>query len=260
MKVPRMLVLVTALLLVSSCAQATPREPLEGAGALGGTQWRLTELNGAAPVEGSSITVQFSEDGSVAGSGGCNRFNAGFAASDNGVEVKEPMASTAMACDEAVMEQETAFFTALGEAYTFTMSEDALTLISKKGAELAKFAADNQDLEDTEWTLVAYNNGKEAVVSVLDGSETNFAFAADGTLSGTAGCNRMNGSFTTEDGTIEFGEIATTRMACPKPEGVMDQEFAVIEALGSAATYRVEGDSLEMRTDQDAIALQFRRA
>ncbi len=260
MKVPRMLVLVTALLLVSSCAQATPREPLEGAGALGGTQWRLTELNGAAPVADSSITVQFSEDGSVAGSGGCNRFHAEYAASDDGVEVKEPMASTMMACDEAIMKQETAFFTALGEAYTFTMSEDALTLISKKGAELAKFAADNQDLEDTEWTLVAYNNGQEAVVSVLDGSETNFAFGADGKLSGTAGCNRMNGSFTTEDGTIQFGEIAMTRMACPKPEGVMDQEFAVLKALESAATYRVEGDSLEMRTDQDAIALQFKRA
>ena len=48
-------------------------------------------------------------------------------------------------------------------------------------------------------------------------------------------------------------------MACPEPDGVMDQEDAILKALGMAATYRIEGDSLEMRTKDDAIALVLSR-
>ena len=53
MKLSRVLALAAAVLLVSSCAQGVPgkpalvpSEPPEGPGVLGGTQWRLSELNG----------------------------------------------------------------------------------------------------------------------------------------------------------------------------------------------------------------------
>jgi len=68
------------------------------------------------------------------------------------------------------------------------------------------------------------------------------------------------GSFTASDGTIELGPLGTTQMACPDPEGVMDQESRLVAALETAATYHVEGPSLEMRTADDAIAVRFSRA
>ena len=49
-------------------------------------------------------------------------------------------------------------------------------------------------------------------------------------------------------------------MACAEPEGVMDQESRLVAALETAATYHVEGPSLEMRTADDAIAVRFSRA
>ena len=90
-------------------------------------------------------------------------------------------------------------------------------------------------------------------------SQSRIEFGADGQLSGSAGCNRVTGSYSTADGTIKLGPLATTQMACPEPEGVMDQETRLVAALESAATYHVEGPTLEMRTSDDALAVHFTR-
>lgn len=47
--------------------------------------------------------------------------------------------------------------------------------------------------------------------------EPQLVLAADGSLSGTDGCNRLVGSWKEADGTVDFGEVASTMMAC---EGV----------------------------------------
>ena len=166
---------------------------------------------------GSSITVQFSEEGIVTGSSGCNRFRAGFDASDRFVVVKEPMAQTMMACDEKVMQQEATFLEAFGTATAFTMTEEQLTLLNASGDEVARFAVDSQGLEDTEWAVVSYNNGKEAVVSVLEGSDPKFAFDGEGAISGTGGCNRITGKYTAEDGTIKVDKLGMTRWPARSP-------------------------------------------
>jgi heat shock protein HslJ len=46
-------------------------------------------------------------------------------------------------------------------------------------------------------------------------------------------------------------------MACDQPEGVMDQEAQYLAALQSAATYSIEGNRLELRTADDAMAADF---
>lgn len=39
-------------------------------------------------------------------------------------------------------------------------------------------------------------------------------FNADGTVSGSDGCNRLSGSWTENGGVISFGPLASTKMAC----------------------------------------------
>jgi heat shock protein HslJ len=41
---------------------------------------------------------------------------------------------------------------------------------------------------------------------------------------------------------------------CSDPTGVMDQEAQYLAALQSAATYRIETNVLELRTQDDALA------
>jgi heat shock protein HslJ len=44
-------------------------------------------------------------------------------------------------------------------------------------------------------------------------------------------------------------------MYCAEPEGIMDQEAQFLAALKSAATFRIDGNTLEMRSAAGAIAV-----
>ncbi len=257
-------VLTLSLLLAGCAVTSDPfnRTSADGAGPseLVGITWLLDELNGQPTVEGSFPSVTFNDDGGLGGSGGCNVYAGDYTSSGNQIDVADNLVSTMMACDEPIMTQEFGFFEVLKTASSFAVVDTKLTLSDQAGTALATFTAQSQDLAGTSWQVTAYNNGQEAVVGVLEGTSPTIEFGADGQLSGTAGCNRVIGSFTASDGTIELGPLGTTQMACPDPEGVMDQETQLVAALESAATYHVEGPSLEMRTADDAIAVNFTRA
>lgn len=120
------------------------------------------------------------------------------------------------------------------------------------------FASRSQGLSGTSWRVTAYNNGEEAVASVLEGTVLTASFAAEGTVSGSGGCKVFSGPFTANGGTVTVGPLAATQRACLEPD-VMDQEQRLLAALESAATYSIEGPQLEMRTAKDAIAVRFTR-
>jgi heat shock protein HslJ len=153
------------------------------------------------------------------------------------------------------MDQESAYLQALGEAKTFSVAGDQLTLSGANNKSLLVYKSQSQELSDTSWDVIGYNNGKQAVTSVLLGSTITLAFGSDGTLSGNSGCNSYNGTFTVTDGQITIGPLASTRMACADPAGVMEQEALYLAALGSAATYQIKDTGLELRTKDGALAV-----
>lgn len=246
---------VAALSSLAACAPAAS----QAGGEITGKVWVLDSLNGATPVSGTTITAEFNEDGSVGGSGGCNRYSGQYTVAGGDIQINQPMASTMMACEQAVMEQESTYFQALGAAKSFAVNGDQLTLNDEGGKAIVTFKAQSQSLEGTSWQVISYNNGKQAVTSVLVGSELTADFGTDGNLTGSAGCNNYNGGYETDGNMITIGPLASTRMMCSEPEGVMDQEFQFMEALQSAATYKIEGDVLELRTADGALAANFQR-
>jgi heat shock protein HslJ len=58
--------------------------------------------------------------------------------------------------------------------------------------------------------------------------------------------------------TLQFAAAAATRMMCATA-GLMEQEQAFLNALGNVATFRMEGDRLELRGVDGALAASFRR-
>lgn len=68
---------------------------------------------------------------------------------------------------------------------------------------------------------------------LVAGSEIRLAFA-ESTVSITAGCNTMNGTYTTEDDQLVVGQLATTQMACPEP--LMKQDTWLAEVLAAPLT------------------------
>lgn len=65
----------------------------------------------------------------------------------------------------------------------------------------------------------------------LSDSPASLTFARDGAVSGTTGCNAINGTYTLDGVQISFGPVATTRKMCPGP--IMAQERAILERLES---------------------------
>jgi heat shock protein HslJ len=94
-------------------AQEAPAGAAAGT-ALWGTRWRLEDLGGAGVVDGVEATLEFPTQGRASGSGSCNRFNGGVKV-DGGRIAFSGIAATRRACPEAVMNQESAYFAALGK-------------------------------------------------------------------------------------------------------------------------------------------------
>jgi len=249
------ILLCTGLFVLVACASTGSQQ--ETGGDLTGQVWGLTELAGKTLVSDSGISAQFTADGKVSGSAGCNQYAGSYTVSGDSIQISVPLAATMMACAPDVMLQENAYLKALGEARTYAVSKDQLTLTGPEGNDLLAYQSQSQDLAGTNWEVIGYNNGKQAVTSVMAGTTLTADFGRDGTLSGNSGCNDYNATYTVTGNAITIGPISSTMMACSDPADVMDQEIQYLAALESAARYQIEGTVLELRTEDGALAADF---
>jgi heat shock protein HslJ len=223
---------------------------------LDGTAWVLTSLAGRT-VSGPAATGRF-ENGRVQGTDGCNRYTSTFTTKGASIRIGPAGATTRMACPPDVMKQAEAFAASLAGATTFRVTAGTLQLIGGDGAILSTFAAQSQSLAGSSWRATGINNGKGGVASPVAGSDVTLSFASDGKVSGSGGCNAFTSTWTAAGNSLAFTPAAATRRMCPAP-GVMAQEQAFFEALGSVATMQIEADTLEMRTAQGALAVSLVR-
>lgn len=226
--------------------------------ALTGKIWVLTTLLGKAPLPGTELTSEFTPSGSVSGSAGCNRYGGKFTGSGSTIRISS-IASTQMACAPKLMAQEGAFLKALASARSYRVNGGKLTLKTAGGKAVLTYKAQSQRLAGTSWNVLAYNNGKQAVVSVSAATKLTAAFGNDGNLSGFGGCNSYSATYRATSPKLSIGTVISTRKACLEPAGVMEQESRYLAALHTAATYRIEGARLELRTASGALAAEFQR-
>lgn len=104
-------------------------------------------------------------------------------------------------------------------------------------------------ITDRMWTL------KELEGQPLDSTgsanpPTLMLATSESRVSGNAGCNRMAGTYTLGAGTLEFGPLAMTRMACP----AMELETRFTTALAAVRQYRVETNQLLLVADGRVVA------
>ncbi|PWB54460.1 MAG: hypothetical protein C3F13_06815 [Anaerolineales bacterium] len=221
--------------------------------------WMLAELNGNQLVAGSTISAMFTQDGKISGSAGCNRYMGSYQISGSTISISSTLATTMMMCESSLMNQEKVYLKALQEAKSYSIKADQLSLMDAGGKVLVTYQAQNQGLAGTSWEVIAYNNGKQAVTSVLAGTTLSADFGEDGTLSGSSGCNSYSGSYKLDGKNISIGPLVSTKMYCGEPAGAMDQETQFLLALESGKAYVVEGNALELRTQDGALAVDLIR-
>jgi heat shock protein HslJ len=108
----------------------------EPASLLLGPEWVVESIDRVPLVGDSRVTVAFGEDGRIHGDGSCNRYNAAYQLTGEGLSIGAA-ASTMMACAQPLMEQERRFFGALAAVRRFEIAPDgALVLLSDDGRKL----------------------------------------------------------------------------------------------------------------------------
>lgn len=227
--------------------------------ALTGTNWLLAGLSGSAVESGPAITLRLEPAGTLGGSDGCNRYGGAYTVDGSAIRISDDLVMTRAACPGPVAQRASRYTQALRQAASFTIVNWQLVLRDASGIALAVFRADTTALAGSVWDVIGYNNGQQAVTSVLAGTRIRVSFGDDHRVTGSAGCNRYFASYKQTGESITIGVPGATRRACAEPAGVMEQEAAFLAALASAATLRLEADRLTLRTPTGAIALTLAR-
>jgi heat shock protein HslJ len=219
---------------------------------LAGQTFESTSVEGHDLVEGSTIELGFETD-ALGARAGCNSLSGGYTITDGTLEVAA-MASTMMACDDALMAQDEWLSEFLTSGPEITLDGDTLTLAGSEST-ITLATVEPTPLEETTW-VVAGTVANEAVTVSLVDSEASMTIA-DGQAQVDTGCNTGSSTVEITDTTITFGPLALTRMACD--EELTRLESSVVLALDGEVTYEVNGDSLTIRKDtpDGVVGLDF---
>ena len=244
----------TASNVVESEAAAAPQ--------LVGTVWRWdqTLMNNDdrfVPENPDNYTVQFLEDGTVSIQADCNQVGGTYTVDGSSITI-ETGPTTLVLCPPGSLGDQ--FVKDLNAAAIYFFQDQNLFIDLMFDSGTMRFSAESAELAGTSWIVTGYNNGKEAVVSVIIGTEMTASFGEDGQLTGSAGCNDYFAPYTVDGDSISIGPVGSTQKACDQPEGIMEQEQQYLAALGTAATYSIRGGRLDLRTADGARAAAFQKA
>jgi heat shock protein HslJ len=105
---------------------------------LANTTWALQSLNINQLPVGVIQTINFSPASTVTGNGGCNQFNGPYTIGGQSLRIG-PLATTSIACEEAVTTQESAYLQALQSTTSYELAGNQLIMRDGSGREVARF-------------------------------------------------------------------------------------------------------------------------
>ncbi|MFC3149077.1 META domain-containing protein [Piscinibacterium candidicorallinum] len=136
---------LTAAALLSACVSLTGREGATppSLAALSHGVWVAENIDGRGVIDRLQSRIQFTSEGRVSGSGGCNNFTGGVELKGNELKFG-PLASTRKLCAGAVQQQEDAFFAALAKARTVRTDKGLLFMSDAQGNPVLRLARATQ--------------------------------------------------------------------------------------------------------------------
>ncbi|MEN9502983.1 MAG: hypothetical protein RI964_2268 [Pseudomonadota bacterium] len=237
------------------------------ANALNKTEWTLQTLAGWQGQSLANIqhpaTLAFNAAG-VSGNDGCNSFSGRYTLSrhpPNGLRIPtDSMVSTMMAC---VGEGDTLarlYIQALGATVRYQLNGQQLSLLNAQGKVLATLKQPASELPNTKWQLMGYFDGRSGFVSSANTQKMTANFGANGSLTGSSGCNSYFASYTVNPAknSLKIKGVGATEMFCAQPQDLMQEESHFLKALSSVKTYHRVGNSLEMFNAKGMRVLDFR--
>ena len=114
-------------------------------------------------------------------------------------------------------------------------------------------------LKGTSWQLISFNRSQP-----IGSRPITLSFDDGSSLSGNAGCNRygarsyhegkyLNLDFSNKGADEKKLPMFSTKMYCPSPAGLMDQERAYLTQLKASRRFSVNGDTLTIKNGANTL-------
>jgi len=250
--------LVLAGAVVSGCASTEGED-----GRVEELTWSLQSYRGA-DGETKAVRADVRVDavfaaGKVSGTSGCNNYQGPALISGSRMQ-SGPLATTKKVCLPSVMEIEQAYLANLENAARAVVDDESGSLVIRNadGDATLTFAVEKpREFSGSSWKLALCSDGTGGVVPVLEGTRINITFEQNGKLGGLAGCNSYWGTYTTEGNALSIGAVGSSELSCAEPAGIMKQEKAYLQALQAAAIFKIEGDTLELRSGDGSLLASY---
>ncbi len=117
--------------------------------------------------------------------------------------------------------------------------------------------AGSTDLMNTNWHLTMFDDGTGQFENVLPGMEITAVFAADGRVSGSAGCNDYVSLFEVDGDTLSVSLPAMTRRECAELDGLMLQETSYLGNLTTVAAFQLQDNTLQLVNEAGDVVLVY---
>ncbi|MGV9800530.1 META domain-containing protein [Mycobacterium sp. NPDC003449] len=224
---------------------------------LNGRTFVSEQVDGTEIPGGGPLTVAF-DGGQISTFAGCNH---GSGTADlSGGRIVTQLASTMMACPPPLGEADAWMSQFFADAPTWSLDGDDLTLATDATTVTLKdkkVVSPDRPLTDTTWKVTSLISAQAATTSqALEQAGPTLRILADGTVTGSTGCNQINGRATISGSPaiIEFGPLATTRKACPGETGEIEQ--SVLRVLTGRVQTAIDADELRLSRDNgDGLVL-----
>ncbi|WP_019926965.1 META domain-containing protein [Nocardia sp. BMG111209] len=256
MSAPALRVLpVMAVAALAACAthHAATADPM-------GRSFVSTGISGTPIPGGGPLTLSFA-GGRVTADAGCNT-SSGAARFDEDTVVVSDLTTTLLGCTSDRAGADAWQTGLLQSSPTWKLDRNTLTLTGNNSIVMLKdkkIVEPDRPLTGTTWIVTTLIQLQGLVRTVtLEQARPTLTIAADGAVSGSAGCNRVTGTADLPEsgGSDLTFHLATTRMACA--DDVMALEGQVLQALDGRTTATVDGNTLTLRNPGNGTGLVLR--
>ena len=93
--------------------------------------------------------------------------------------------------------------------------------------------------------------------TVISNSAVRLLFDGENKLSGSASCNKISSSYSSQDSALIINPVASTRKMCLST--LMDQETRFLRALNKVKHFQINNGQLSMYDQQGTLQIQAKR-
>ncbi|MGC0364714.1 heat shock protein HslJ [Rhodococcus sp. 27YEA15] len=257
MRIAAAVIGLLTLAAVTGCSSSTDSpDSSEAVTYPSGRTYISTAVDGEPIPGGGPLTLDFTETGRVSANAGCNT-SSGSVEFTDGKLIVGTMMSTMMGCTPELLAADTWTSTLLSSTPTWRLDGDTLTIKSSASTvtfQDKKVVTPDRALVGTTWTVTSLISPDAISTSIaLETAAPQLTIAADGSVTGTTGCNRMSGQVEVGDTNVTFSPLATTRMTCP--DEVADIERQVLAVLDGEVAYTVDANTMTLRKADAGLIL-----